>query len=218
MHKAFTLLFVVVLFAACSNKTSNDKKEAVATNAPLTEFSDVYTNPVKHAVYSTNVKDSFTIFQSMPSAYNKDSAKRYPLVILLDANAFMEPFTATAKFNTFIGDMDECIIAGVGHKDFPTLDSLRSRDYTYPTALPEYEMQLSGGADKFKHFLDEELVPQLEKDYKIDTQKIILCGHSLGGYFTVYYMLQSAKENRFVISNFVSASPSLFYNTACIGL
>ncbi len=92
------------------------------------------------------------------------------------------------------------------------MDSLRSRDYTYPKAIPEYEMALSGGADKFKDFIDKELLPQIKTDYKIDSQKIILCGHSLGGYFVLYYLLKSGGENKFSISNFVSASPSLHYN------
>ncbi len=206
------LLAIVVVYACNDQKAGKAKPVAPQVTAPVSEFSDVYTTPVKKAMYSINVSDSFTIFQSLPSTYNKDSAKHYPLVILLDANAFFEPMLANAKFNTFIGDMDECIITGVGYKNFPAMDSIRSRDYTYPKALPEYEMGLSGGAPAFKSFLDNELVPQLEKEYKIDTQKIILCGHSLGGYFTLYYLLKSAQENRFVIKNFISASPSLFYN------
>jgi len=212
MHKIYTTFLVVLLFAACTQPNKGENKTLTNAQDSLTEFSKVYTAPVKKAVYSTNVKDSFTIFQSIPSSYNKDSAKKYPLVILLDGNAFFEPFTANAKFSTFIGDMDECVIAGVGYKDFPTLDSIRSRDYTYPVAIPEYEMALSGGAPAFKNFLDKELIPEIEKEYKIDTQKIILCGHSLGGYFTLFYMLRSAQENSFVIKNFVSASPSIFYN------
>lgn len=211
MHKLYLLLFALILFASCTQPKKDAGKTTTSSDS-LTEFSTVYTAPVKSTVYSTNVKDSFTIFQSIPSAYNKDSAKKYPLVILLDANAFFEPMLANAKFNTFIGDMDECVITGVGYKNFPTLDSVRSRDYTYPVALPEYEMQLSGGAVNFKNFLDKELIPQVEKQYKIDTQKIILCGHSLGGYFTLFYILKSAQENSFVINHFVSASPSLFYN------
>jgi predicted alpha/beta superfamily hydrolase len=163
-------------------------------------------------MYSTFIKDTFTIFQSVPSDYNNDSAKKYPLIILPDADAFFEPLLGITKFTTGIGDMEESIKTGVGYKDLPSMDSIRSRDYTYPTAIPEYEMALSGGADKFKDFIDKELLPQIKTDYKIDSQKIILCGHLLSGYFVLYYLLKSAGENKFSISNFVSASPSLHYN------
>lgn len=201
----------IILFMSCKeNKTQSASISGPAES--LTEFSGIYTAPEKNVMYSKNVKDTFTIFTSAPSVYNKDSAKCYPLIILLDANAFFEPVMANAKLSTFIGDMEESIVAGVGYNNFPALDSLRSRDYTYPAAIPEYEMALSGGADRFKDFLDKELLPHLEAQYKIDTGKIILAGHSLGGYFTLYYFLRSAQQNRFAINNFISASPSLFYN------
>jgi predicted alpha/beta superfamily hydrolase len=214
MQHTCTLLFVLVLLAGCSQEKARkiSLKATPTHTGPLSEFSTIYTAPVKRAMYSSNVKDSFTIFQSIPSSYNKDSAKQYPLVILLDANAFFEPLLGNLKFNTFIGDMDESIITGIGYKDFPTMDSLRNRDYTYPAAIPEYEMSVSGGADKFKKFIDEELLPEIKAEYKIDSQKIILCGHSLGGYFVLYYMLTAAGENKLSITNFVSASPSLHYN------
>ena len=55
-------------------------------------------------------------------------------------------------------------------------------------------------------------MPKIEKEFKIDAQKIILCGHSLGGYFVLYYVLKSSEENSFHVTNFVSASPSFHYN------
>ena len=214
MPNKCALLFVLVMLAGCNQqekqKTSLNTAPTHAT--PLSEFSGIYTTPVKKEMYSSFVKDTFTIFQSIPSSYNKDSAKKYPLIIMLDANAFFDPLLGNLKFNTFIGDMEESVITGIGYKDFPTMDSLRNRDYTYPTAIPEYEMTVSGGAEKFKRFIDSELLPQVTTQYKIDDQKIILCGHSLGGYFVLYYMLRSAAENKFSITNFVSASPSLHYN------
>jgi uncharacterized protein len=213
MSNRFILLLVLVIIASCNNKKQEDPKQAILpTTDSLTEFSTIYTTPVKKTVYSTYVKDSFGIFQSIPSDYNKDSAKKYPLIILLDANVFFEPLLASIKFSTGVGDMEESIITGIAYKDLPSMDSIRSRDYTYPKAIPEYEMALSGGADHFKDFIDKELLPQIKTDYKIDSQKIILCGHSLGGYFVLYYLLQSAAENKYTISNFISASPSLHYN------
>jgi predicted alpha/beta superfamily hydrolase len=44
------------------------------------------------------------------------------------------------------------------------------------------ELKFSG-ADHFKNFIDKELLQKIEKEYKIDTRKIVLCGHFLGGYF-----------------------------------
>ena len=138
------------------------------------------------------------------------------MIIILDANAFFESTVSELKFTSFIGLIPKSVVIGVGYKDFSTMDSLRSRDYTYPTAIPEYEMALSGGADKFKKFVDQELIPKLTKEYKIDIDKSVICGHSLGGYFTLFYGLKSIEENSYVIKNIVSASPSLHYNNRFI--
>lgn len=199
----------LILLGSC-----HQKKET-ATALPvqsLTEFSDYYSSPVAEQFYSAQVEDTFRLFKSLPLGYASDSAKRYPLIILLDGNAFFEPLLAELKFNSFIGLIPKSVVVGIGYKNFPVMDSLRSRDYTYPVAIPEYEMALSGGADKFKKFIDQELLPRLMKEYKIDSSRTVLCGHSLGGYFTAYYALKSIEENSFPVRSIVSASPSLYYN------
>src|SRR5205085_9292186 len=141
-----------------------------------------------------------------------DTSRTYPVIIILDANAFFEPTVAELKFNSFIGLIPKSVVIGIGYKDFPAMDSLRSRDYTFPLAIPEYEMTLSGGAGRFRSFIDGELIPKLVNEYRIDMERSAICGHSLGGYFTLYYALASLQENKAVIKNIVSASPSLHYN------
>lgn len=200
---------------ACSQDGQDGKKKREGVDQkddlppqPLTEFSDVYTCLRPENIYSSNVDDTFKIFRAIPS----DTGKSHPLVIILDANAFFESVVTELKFNSYIGLVPNSIIVGIGYRDLMTMDSLRSRDYTYPVAIPEYEMALSGGADKMKSFIDKELLPKLSSEFNIDPGKIVLCGHSLGGYFTLYYGLRSIADNSFPIRNIVSASPSLHYN------
>lgn len=204
-----TLGTALLFLSACAPK---EKMTTGGPRQPLTEFSDNYSEPTAENIYSTHVGDTFKLFKSLPSGYSNDSTKRYPLILVLDGNAFFESTVSELKFNSFIGLIPKSIVVGIGYKDFPTMDSLRSRDYTYPTAIPEYEMLLSGGAEKFKNFIDKELIPQLAREYKIDIDRSVICGHSLGGYFTLFYGLKSLEENSFVIRNIVSASPSLHYN------
>ncbi|MFL9483381.1 alpha/beta hydrolase [Chitinophagaceae bacterium LWZ2-11] len=209
INKLTGFLIMASFLTACKQEQKTLPKDSVKAN--LTELSDVYSYPVKKDMYSKNVSDSFTIFTSLPKGFTQN--KKYPLIILLDANAFFESVVDELKFNSFTGMVPESIIIGIGYKNFPAMDSLRNRDYTYPVAIPEYEMVPSGGADKFKNFIDKELLPELNNEYKnIDSAKTVLCGHSLGGYFTLFYFLKSAEEKDFHIRNFVSASPSLFYN------
>jgi predicted alpha/beta superfamily hydrolase len=205
-NKLTGLVFAFILISCGQNEKNNNVDNS------LTEFSKYYSDPTSEKLYSQQVQDTFKLFKATPKGYSNDSTKEYPLIIILDANAFFESTVSELKFNSFIGLIPKSIVIGVGYKDFPTMDSLRSRDYTYPTAIPEYEMTLSGGADKFKRFVDEELIPKLTREYKIDIDRSVICGHSLGGYFTLYYGLKSIEENSFRIKNIVSASPSLHYN------
>jgi predicted alpha/beta superfamily hydrolase len=205
-NKLSGLLFALILVSCGQNKSTQ------TADSSLTEFSNYYSDPTSENIYSQQVQDTFRLFKATPKGYSNDSTREYPLIIVLDANAFFESTVSELKFNSFIGLIPKSIVIGVGYKDFMTMDSLRSRDYTYPTAIPEYEMALSGGADRYKKFIDLELIPKLTKEYKIDIDRSVICGHSLGGYFTLFYGLKSIEENSFTIKNIVSASPSLHYN------
>lgn len=163
-------------------------------------------------LYSKNVLDSFSIFVNLPNDYNAQQKEKYPVVYLLDANLYFDILATTINKYSEVGLAPSVILVGIGYKDFPTMDSLRNRDDTYPTAIPEYEMTVSGGADKFLSFINNELIPQIDKEYKTDTSKRVLMGHSLGGYFTVYTILQDllGKSNSF--NSYIAASPSIHYN------
>jgi predicted alpha/beta superfamily hydrolase len=58
------------------------------------------------------------------------------------------------------------------------------------------------GADKFLDFITSELIPMAEKDYKISTR--ILYGHSFGGGFTIYTLLN--RPNSF--NYYIASSPT----------
>ncbi|MBZ4190387.1 alpha/beta hydrolase [Niabella beijingensis] len=162
--------------------------------------------------FSKNVNDSFTVYINLPAGYRSDSSKHFPVVYLLDANLYFDIMATVLNRYAEVGLAPQVILAGIGYKDFPEMDSLRNRDYTYPVAIPDYEMPVSGGADKFLSFIDEELAPDLDRRFRTDTLQQTLMGHSLGGYFTCYALLQrlSGKQHRF--RNYIAASPSLHYN------
>lgn len=168
--------------------------------------------PVSTSMYSKSVADSFSIFINLPTGYDPQQNEKYPVVYLLDANLYFDIMATTINKYSEVGLAPAVILVGIGYKDFPTMDSLRNRDDTYPVAIPEYEMRVSGGADKFLSFITNELIPQIDRSYKTDTSKRVLMGHSLGGYFTVYALLQglSAQNRRF--NSYIAASPSLHYN------
>lgn len=167
---------------------------------------------VTTTLYAASVADSFHISVSLPADYYTAPPKRYPVVYLLDANLYFDIMATTLRSYAAVGLSPDVILVGIGYKDFPTMDSLRNRDYIYPLAIPEYEMSTSGGADKFLSFIRTTLIPFIDKSYHGDTSKRVLMGHSLGGYFTLYALLQQLTGHSSGFSSYIAASPSLHYN------
>ncbi len=198
--KIFTLL---LLFGSCKQNVENKKTDVVDKKQSL----DITSN-----FYSKTVKDTYVVSVCLPKNYFANKNKTFPVVYLLDANLYFDIIAATFKKYSEVGLLPPAILVGVGYKDFATMDSLRSRDYTYPTAISEYEMSVSGQADKFLSFLNNELVPDIDAKYAVDKKTRVLMGHSLGGYFTAYALTQNSINKNNVFCTYIAASPSIFYN------
>jgi predicted alpha/beta superfamily hydrolase len=162
-------------------------------------------------MYAKAVGDSFSIYVQLPADYLPGQRERYPVVYMLDANLYYDIMATTLQKYATVGLAPNVILVGIGYKDFMEMDSLRNRDDTYPVAIPEYEMSVSGGADKFLSFINNELISHIDATYQTDTTKRVLMGHSLGGYFTMYAFWQDLLGNS-KIHTYIAASPSLHYN------
>lgn len=196
MIRNFLPSALLLLFIGCS--PSDDQKRVTNAVAP---------DKPALTLYDPEIKDSFALFISLPEG--ADTA-RYPVVYLLDANLYFDIMATTLHKYAAVGLVPPVILVGIGYKDLPTMDSLRNRDYTYPTGLPEYEMTTSGGADKFVAFLKKQVIPEVDRRCKTDPAKRIFAGHSFGGYCVLYALLQGLSDHTF--SHYIAASPALLYN------
>ncbi len=162
-------------------------------------------------ISSASVNEIFSIFVSLPKNYHKSPRKNFPVVYLLDGNAYfdqmnhyLQEFSKTNKSSTIP------ILVGIGYGNAYKMDSLRVRDYTYPrdTSISHQ----TGGAERFHRFITDELIPEIDRTYRTTTDERTLMGHSFGGFFALYSMLQGSDQSPF--KNFVVASPSLGYGNA----
>ncbi|MEZ0607042.1 alpha/beta hydrolase [Fibrella sp. WM1] len=193
---SITLAFA--LLAGCTAKTD--------TSAHLQQ------EPAGAAFYSANVKDSFYVQTQLPIEYSDSTARRYPVVIVLDANFHFPMLAASVRQYEKGGLLPPLILIGVGYRSFKAMDSLRVRDYLYPAATPSDELAAPGGGEPFRQFIRRELVPWIDSRYRTTTNDRSLLGHSLGGYFSLYTLLSQAKERTHEFRNFVAASPPIWYN------
>ncbi len=169
------------------------------------------TDTTPRAVYSKAVQDSLYVQTQLPLEYSDSSTKRYPVVIVLDANFHFPMLAASVHQYEKAGLLPPLIVIGVGYKSFAAMDSLRVRDYLYPAALPSDELKAPGGGESFRQFLSRELLPAVDSTYRTTTQNRTLLGHSFGGYFALYTLLNQTNHKTHDFQNFVAASPSVWY-------
>ena len=142
----------------------------------------------------------------LPEGYSKNDTLKYPVIYLLDGSAD-EDFihvVGLVQFNTFpwINRIPKSIVVGIANID-------RRRDFTYPTTLEEDKKRYktAGKSEKFIAFLEKELQPYIERNYKTSNSKTIV-GQSLGGLLATEILLKEPTLfNRYII-----ISPSLWWD------
>jgi hypothetical protein len=165
---------------------------------------------------SASVQDTFSLFVHLPKQYSRDTTGRFPVLYLLDGNAYFDPIEQKISQLTEKKKLPlEPILVGIGYENAYQMDSLRVRDYTFPQALSADSLPLSGGGERFYQFLEQELIPYIDQQYRTDTITRTLMGHSFGGYFTLYAFLRDNSRtdspSKALFTHYVAASPSITY-------
>ena len=131
------------------------------------------------SIRSAILKENRKIIIRLPDEY--DTSKRtYPVLYLLDGNNsnLIETVSAMNKLGSDV-NIPKMIVVAIGNTD-------RDRDMM-PLSTKQYAVPVAG-AEKFLSFIGDELIPQIDKKYRTNQQRI-LCGKSLSGLFTLYVLL-----------------------------
>lgn len=137
----------------------------------------------------------------LPQKFNK--AQSYPVIYLLDGS-MNEDFihvTGLVQFFNQMYAMPETIVVGIANID-------RKKDFTFHTDLKNLQQDYptTGHSDQFISFLEKELKPYIEKQFK--TSDTYLFGQSLGGLLATEILLK--KPDMF--NNYFIISPSLWWD------
>ncbi|WP_027387088.1 alpha/beta hydrolase [Chryseobacterium gregarium] len=132
-----------------------------------------------------------------------DKKKSYPIIYLLDGS-INEDFihvTGLVQFFNQMYSMPETIVVGIANID-------RKRDFTFHTDLKDLQKDYptTGHSDKFIGFLEKELKPYIESQFK--TTDAYLFGQSLGGLLATEILLKKPE----LFNNYFIISPSLWWD------
>jgi predicted alpha/beta superfamily hydrolase len=153
---------------------------------------------------STSTGRDYDIYVHLPSTYDKDKVKKYPVLYILDAQwdfKLMDSVLGGLVYDEF---MPEIIMVGITYSgENPDYNALRATDLT-----PTFTGPGSGEAPKFLNFMQNELVPFIESSYRADPHHRVLQGSSFGGLFTIYAMFSNPQ----FFSAYIAASPAVTYD------
>ena len=146
----------------------------------------------------------------LPEGYNPKDTTKYPVIYLLDGSAD-EDFIHIAglvQFNSFegINQVPKSIVVGIATVD-------RRRDFTFPTTITEDKeaYPTTGHSDKFISFVEKELQPYIQTNYKINSSKTII-GQSLGGLLATEILLKKPT----LFNKYIIISPSLWWDNGSL--
>ena len=172
-----------------------------------------------HTISSKVMGKDYQLYISFPTSYSIKDTITYPVLYVLDGESSFPAFTSAQEIMSLGEELEDVIIVGIGSGlDLPTWLINRSFDYTTSidtNSLNGMEEQFglskgsikTGGASKFLEFIKTEVAQLVDKNYKTNNDRGIT-GHSLGGLFTAYCLINSdGYFTRFGIN-----SPSLWWD------
>jgi predicted alpha/beta superfamily hydrolase len=176
-------------------------------------------------LFSSIVNQEYRISVALPFSYSSTN-DYYPVLFFPDALASFGSITETSRGLSLLKEIPEAIIVGI---DYPVSDlrealGFRFRDLTPSDdndwldeniegfskffGVENLETDGTGGANKFFQFIQEELMPFIEGNYRVNPDDKALSGGSLGGLFALYVLFHQPNAfNRYLI-----ASPSIWWD------
>ncbi|NKI31480.1 alpha/beta hydrolase [Croceivirga thetidis] len=140
------------------------------------------------------LQDSRQLQYFFPEDYTEE--KKYPLILVLDAEYLFDMVVANAKFYGTYQRMPEAIIVGVNQVSYDL--RWEDCDFEQTTGLP------TDNAQEFYDFIGKELIPYLEGTYSIAPFKMFI-GYDITANFGNYFLF----EDQSIFNSYLIISPLL---------
>ena len=191
---AILLIIIFVSNESIISQTSSD-------NINSQQFS-LY-NATEKYMYSELIADSFFVFVSVPDGYYSGD-KRYPVLYVLDGDIAFGMAASIARYLQIGENIPELIVVGIGYGGLDkSAGEKRRRDYR-PTP--------TGGAQNFLIFLEDELIPFVDNNYRTVPGERAINGYSIGGLFGLYTLFTKPE----IFNRYIIGSPSLTWDNYSI--
>lgn len=175
MKKLISFLIIIIILL-----TGCSKENATAKNENINLFSNI-------------LNEERMITVSLPDNYDGNK-NNFPVLYVLDGETHFTHAAAAVSYLSDNGYLPEMIVVALINVD-------RNRDFS-PVHVDN--IPTSGGADAFLNFLSDELIPYMNINYRTSGYDVLM-GHSFGGVFAVYSLL----EKPGLLDAYIAVSPFL---------
>lgn len=187
-------LILLLFLASCDQKKS--------------ESSNLFVIGKADSLHSSVLNEDRKFFVYLPPSAGDgtDTTKRYPVIYLLDGGVHFHSVTGLLDQLTYNELVPEMIVVAITNTD-------RSRDLTPTRSVKSTDgsereyLKTTGGAGNFLKFIETELFPYVEKRYPTEPHRILI-GHSFGGLFALYAMMNRPE----LFNSYVAIDPSLWWD------
>lgn len=165
----------------------------------------VIRNSRVHTLYAAEIAQEYKISVQLPHGYH-ESGEPYPVLYVLDGDQFFGMVTDSVRLLQHAKEVPDLLIVGIGYGT-DTADHFinRIRDYS-PSPIEQFPF--GGGAEPFRSFLLEEVIPLINATYHTNATNHTLMGASISGLFVLDTMLQHPS----LFTQLIVSSPSLFWD------
>ncbi|MDP9139687.1 MAG: hypothetical protein M3O62_02710 [Pseudomonadota bacterium] len=180
----------------------------------------------QHVVRAQRMERDFEVFAILPASAATNPSRRYPALLVLDANIELSTAAEAAARLAHRGEIEEIVVIGIGipRAEGPIEFGFRRFEefspppdgYLFDDRLGRVfralfatrgkdARQCVGKASQLHGFLVDELLPNPLPQLPIDESKLGLLGHSAGGAFVAYALCQERSPFR----DYISISPGV---------
>ena len=156
----------------------------------------VYSQKTTIAFDSQVLGESREITIGLPTSFEKNTNKKYPILILLDGDYLFDPFYGAINYGAYWDDLPEMIVVGISQN--------KNNERIDDSAYDDEDGVPAGKGAKFFEFVGAELLPFIEKKYPIAPFRII-AGHDTTAGFLNFFLY---KDNP-IFNGYISLSPEL---------
>ena len=156
--------------------------------------SPIFSQKIIDTIASKSLDEDREITISLPNSYERQTKQRFPILVLLDGDFLFDPFQGALSYGNYWDDLPEVIIIGITQNK----NNERSADCTIDktNGLP------SEKGERFYEFIGLELIPYIEKKYRVAPFKMI-AGLDTTASFLNYFLFKDTP----VFDAYIAMSP-----------